>query len=419
MSLDARLISLVIHKPKALVELRQAGITTDHFNDDYQKVWNFILRSADDHGSVPSGDLIEGRFSFFHLEATKQRDAPSLIVEIFRRRQWQQFLHSIDEAATTADNPELLDLAISQLQEKLNDLSYGGQARSVVDVFGEEARERMLADMKERRRGGTIGIPTGLKRFDSVTGGLQHSRMVTVMARSGVGKSWLAQLFVASAVISGHKVVLFPLEMTLEETLMRLYTVFSHSLYGQKNVLKNTDLTHGRVSKEKLVRFMHLLEDKYSGQLLISDIGAMSDPYTLERVGADVAMHQPDMFWVDYLTLMSMPDRGLREDQQIGILSKGVKRLAVMHKCVGGASAQVNREAVRSGQFLPRIEHIAGGDGIGRDSDQVISANKRDDHLYYALVKNRLGPEFGNTKAIFDVDRGRIEDAPMQDDDED
>lgn len=420
MSLDAKLISLALKKPELLLEFQQAGVDDDFFIGDYQKVWRYIVRMSLDHDSVPSPDLVEARFKFFDLEASKKRDAPMLLTEIHRRHKWQMFLGALDQASTEADDVDTLDIAIANLQGQMNELAFVGNSRGLVDAFGREAKERMMEDLKERRRGGTIGIPTGLKRFDYVTSGLQHSRMVVIMARPGIGKSWLNLLFCASAVMNGKRVVLFPLEMTFEETALRLYTIFSQRMGGSKKVLRNLDLSSGRISPKKVVKFLDALENRFAGSLLVADIGNMADPYTIERVGAEVAMNKPDMFWIDYITLMRFPGgRDTREDIAIRGLSNGIKQTAVKNRCVGGASAQVNREAVKTRDFLPRVENIAYGDAIGQDADQVISINRKDAYLYYALVKNRLGPEIGKTRAQFMVDEGIIEDAADQDDEDD
>lgn len=766
MSLDAKLISLALKKPELLLEFQQAGVDDEFFIGDYQKVWRYIVRMRTDHDSVPSPDLVAARFKFFDLEASKKRDAPMLLTEIHRRHKWQMFLGALDQASTEADDVDTLDIAIANLQGQMNELAFVGNSRGLVDAFGREAKERMMEDLKERRRGGTIGIPTGLKRMDFVTNGLQHSRMVVIMARPGIGKaqpldarvmtpdgwsamgamevgstvltpkgstakviaihpqgvkkifrittsdgatteatadhlwftttrnerrsgrsgnvrtteeiarslrasdgqhwnhylpliepldppepdlpidpyvlgcllgdghvrerqgcievllasadpelvervnealpcgdffqigetynhryrstdrtglrqrlkslgmtrqhswdkeipdiymkasaksrlrllqglldtdgtpsnqsadfcvtserlakqvqeiarslggvanitsrqtsftnkdgnkqlgrvsyrvyltlpegeeyfllerkrkagegqkigralrtirsveyvrdaeakcitiddpdqlyvtndyivthnSWLNLLFCASAVMNGKKVVLFPLEMTFEETALRLYTIFSQRMGGSKKVLRNLDLSSGRISPKKIIKFLDALENRFAGSLLVADIGNMADPYTIERVGAEVAMNKPDMFWIDYITLMRFPGgRDTREDIAIRALSNGIKQTAVKNHCVGGASAQVNREAVKTREFLPRVEHIAYGDAIGQDADQVISINRKDAYLYYSLVKNRLGPEIGKTRTQFMVDEGIIADSEDQDDED-
>jgi hypothetical protein len=83
-------------------------------------------------------------------------------------------------------------------------------------------------------------------------------------------------------------------------------------------------------------------------------------------------------------------------------------------RCVGGCSAQVNRDAMSKKAFLPRPENISFGDSIGHDANLIISLNRKDEWLYYGVVKNRHGPEFGPIRTKFFPDLGIIEESQTQ-----
>lgn len=420
MSVDTSIISYVAKKPSTLADFQRAGITADYFVDDYEKVWTFILRSKRQHGRVPSPEVIATRYPEVEIHRVRDRDVPLLLSEIQQRKKYMDFLDYLDTASREVNTPDDTESALARLQQNLNSLSSRNGNSAIVDLFGKETRDRIVKDVKARRRGVTQGIPTSFKKFDRITGGLHKKRMAVVIGRPGLGKSWLDLLFCASAVMSGHKVCLFPLEMSLEDTAFRLYTVFSQKMLGEEKVFKNLDLTRGRVNPKRLARFLGMLEDKFGGQLLVADIGTLSDPYTIERIHGEVQMHGPDMFWVDYITLLKshIGRDGVEDHTTIKALSNGIYRIAVAENCVGGATAQVSREAVKSGIFLPRLEHIAYGDAIGQDAHQVVSINRRGKTLYYALVKNRQGPEFGKTRLKFQVNDGIIEEDEEQDEEE-
>lgn len=234
--------------------------------------------------------------------------------------------------------------------------------------------------------------------------------------------SWLDLLFMATAVTNGQKVVLYPLEMTLFETATRLYTIFSKEMFGMSRVIKNMDLNRGMVSELKVRRFLKVMEEKFGGRLLVADMGTMSDPYTLERIEAETEVHRPDVIWIDYITLLKPPgnnNRGVDEWGAVKLLSGGIKGIAMRRNVVGGVSAQVNRQALNNEKiFLPRLENIAYGDSIGQDTDICISINRKGPILYYAVVKNRGGPEVPQKKCRFDVNLGHIvEEDDLEDED--
>lgn len=413
-NLDAAIISIVSAYPKSFREVQRSGITEEDFLPDYAKVWRFIKRSKKDYGKIPSKEVIRTRFEEIDLIRARERDLSHLVASIKQRRKWLDSLTAIDEFVREASGPDYLDEALSSLQAGLNDLALrAGKDESLASVFSPEIRRRMINDIRNRKKGLSRGIPTGLKRFDSISGGLHNGRMIVNMARPGIGKSWLNNMFICQSVIYGAKSILYPLEMTLEETLLRLYTVFSALLMGQQNVFRNLDLASGKVNIRKLVQFMHMLEDKFEGQLHVADISALGDPYTTERIDADIDLHRPHIFWVDYLTLMKQnKNKNDNTSDAIQRLAHGIKTTAGRYQCVGGCSAQVNRDGVKDGIFLPRLEHIAYGDAIGQDADQVFSMNRKGKYLYYSLVKNRHGPEIGATKLKFFPNDGIIEEAP-------
>lgn len=426
MSIDESLLTHVIAKPRVFLEVQRAGITEDYFVDDYAKVWAWIARKKLIHGKVPSARVVLSRFPDLDLKTkVKDRDVPILVADLQKRKKYIDFLDLIDNASRTADEPDDIDTVLAELQGGLNMLSLrDGRKDSIVDLFSEETQRRIRKDLKRRRQDAMLGIPTGLKRFDSITGGLQAGRMVTIIGRTGKGKSWLNLLMVASAVMHGSKVMLYPLEMSLEDTALRLYTIFSCRMFGPSKALKHLDLNNGIVSPKKVRSLMGILEDKYPGQLLVADIGAMSEAYTIERISSEVQINKPDLFWIDYITLMKAPGVG-RDGQEdhttVKALSNGIRRIAIENQCVGGASAQVNRSAIIGREFLPRLENIAYGDSIGQDSDHVLSINRKDgdSDIYYGLVKNRHGPETGKIRVRFAVNKGDIAEHEKQNDEDD
>lgn len=417
--IDEALIAYAVGHPARLLELQRAGIGVEHFVDEYRTVWKYVLRSKRDHDTVPSPDVLLERFPELRLPTVKKRDLPLLVSQVRQRRKFIEFLTALNEVAASATHFEQVDEAIQVLQGRLNSIStIGGKQGHLVDLFSPKVRDAMVEELQRRRSGAaSAGIPTGLPSLDALAGGLQKQRMVTIIGRPGVQKSWLDLFFVAKAVITGHKVVLYPLEMSLAETAFRLYTLFTQQCFGAERVLKNYDLLTGSLSPRRVMRFLMALEDKFKGQLFVADVASLADPYTNERIEAEVEMYKPDMFWVDYLTLLKPPPssrNGGDDWNAVRMLSNGVKNVAMRRSCVGGASAQVNREAMRAKVFLPRLEHIAYGDSIGQDADQVISINRKGQYLYYALVKNRGGPEISRRRVKFDVNEGSLREVPQE-----
>jgi len=350
MSLDAQIISLVVRKPERLVLLQQQGVTADDLQPPYDRLWGYILRMKRDHGSVPSRAMIEARYDSVHWPRVLERDIPLIVHHLKERTRFNKFLNLLGESARNCAEPEDMEDTLQMLMGELNQLQMSNGQPSLVNIASPEYRAHIVSEITHRRMGRAQGLPTGLPTLDAVTGGLQRQRMVVVIGRTGTGKSWVDLLFVAEAIRSGAKVILYPLEMSLDETAMRLYTIFSQRLFGGSRVLRNLELTKGHVSKRKFLQLLDVLENQFNGQLLISDVGRLNTPYTVERIEAEVEIHQPDMFWVDYLTLLKAPNPGGGADDYntVRALSSGIKGIATRHNCFAGPTRFLTADGTKN-----------------------------------------------------------------------
>lgn len=403
-----------------LVELQAAGVSAEDFVDDWGKVWKYIVRIQQQHGRVPSADQIERRYDWVELPEARKRDLPILLHELRKRSEYNSLIKIVRDGVDMLTDFDSVDDARSFIVGSLNAQTLKNGKSPLRDIFSREVGDEMIEEIKRRRSGKVIGIPTGFKRFDAVCGGMIKQRMIVIIGRPGKGKSWLDLLFVIKAILEGHTFVLYPLEMTLAETAMRLYTMLSYLLQGEDHVLKNMDLLNGRVSPKKVVRFLHLLEDHYKGQLYVADVGSLADRYTIDRIEAEQSLHQTDGFCVDHITLLKTSDsaRDAAEYTKIRELSHGLKGIAQRQNCVALAAAHVSRDALKTNAFLPRLEHIMYGDSIGQDADQVIPINRKGKYLFYGVTKNRHGPEIGRTRVLFFPNEGMIVEDKNQDDED-
>lgn len=407
-----------------LTALQKAGVNDDHFVDEYRTAFRYLRRMKKQHDALPSRHTFTTRFPDIELPKVRRSELPMLLDQLRKRHKYTEFLTMLNDVAGSGLDFENVSEKIQTLQGQLNVLAFRDEGRAhLVDLFGSpDARASILRDLKSLRRGEQRGIPTGFKRFDRENGGLQKQKMVVIIGRTGIGKSWIDLLFTARAVIGGASWILYPLEMTLQETAFRLYTIFSQEMFGGSKTIKNLDITRGHVPVKKMVRLMNLLEDKFAGQLHVADVGQLSDPYTMERIEAEVDVEKPDGFWVDYITLVKPPPGGrdTPEYVQVRQLSSAIAGIAKRRNCIGGCSAQVNREAMKQRVFLPRLEHISFGDSIGQDADQVFSINRKPGgDLYYALVKNRGGMEIPKMRVKADFNQGIMREHDDQEDSDD
>lgn len=428
---DEAALAYAIRYSDGLTKLRKAGISEEHFEDEFKPVWSHLVKMYNKHHKVPGKAVVLQRFPDLGLPKVKREDISFVVDNLKNRRNWVTFYRILEKSISNNQGWEHVGEMVQELQSDLNRLQVTnnngmGQRESIVDMFSSDSRNRIIKSVRERRDQTASSIPTGLERFDREAGGMMKSRLITVIGRPGKGKSWLTLWAAANAVKNGATVLLYPLEMSYEETSYRLISIFSAITSGGRRIIRDQDLNLGRVNLKRLSKIMDSLSEQFAGRLLISDTSASMDAYTLERMESEVSFWKPDVAWVDYITLMKSSVKGAESWQQVAELSRGLKGIATRQNIVMGCSAQVNRSAIvqdkrnkKQEVFLPRLEQIAYGDSIGADSNQVISIDRVGKYLYWSLVKNRNGPEIGRVRVVFNVDQGLLLESADRDEEDD
>lgn len=91
-----------------------------------------------------------------------------------------------------------------------------GQEGEAAPVPAHNAMALAIDEAWQRREapGGLVGVTTGLRGLDDVTGGLKPAEMTLLGARPSMGKTSLALRIAAGAVRAGHRVLMVTMEMS-------------------------------------------------------------------------------------------------------------------------------------------------------------------------------------------------------------
>lgn len=248
----------------------------------------------------------------------------------------------------------------------------------------------ILPDVLEiAEHGTTPALPTGWTDLDRIIDGLSPGRLMVVGARPGVGKSLMGtNLAVHTAHHHKHAVLLCSMEMGRNEVVQRMLAHF-----GGVNL---TALMHGTVDAQQWDRIakcstdllnMPITIDESPGQSLASIRSGLRN---LKRRRDDVAL-----VVVDYLQLMTVPDRRVKRHEALGEISRGLKLLAREFNTCVVAMAQVNRESMHRRDGRPTMADLRESGSIEADADQVVllhQPTEEDPELEVLVEKNRAGP---------------------------
>ena len=219
-------------------------------------------------------------------------------------------------------------------------------------------------------------------------------RLVVIGARPSVGKTALLLHLAVSAITAGRRVLLVSLEMGAEELLGRMVARLSGVNAG--------DISARQLTDEQLLRVADGMT------LLPGDRFAVC---TAARTARDVrrealrmrANGGLDLIVMDYLQLMTPGQKAGNRTEAVGIISRGLKLLAMELGVPVLTASQLSRASERND--APRLSDLRESGSIEQDADAVILLHAPDEKEKPArqliLAKNRQG-RCGGFDLIFD-----------------
>ena len=188
---------------------------------------------------------------------------------------------------------------------------------SIQDLAGETMHQ--LEELHERREFIT-GVPTGFKRLDTMTAGLQAGDLIIIAGRPSMGKTALA-LNIAQHVALRHEgsVGIFSLEMSTQQLIRRLMS--------SEAQVDNHKLATGFLSDKDLNDLLNALQYLASAKIFVDDTANPSLLEMRSKARRLKAEHGLDLLIVDYLQLMSL-GRFENRNLEIGAISRALKGLA-------------------------------------------------------------------------------------------
>jgi replicative DNA helicase len=258
-------------------------------------------------------------------------------------------------------------------------------------------------------KGEVLGVPTGLKRLDEMTTGLNPSELVILAARPSVGKTTLVLNWAAHAAQRKIPVGLFSLEMSREQLAMRLLA------------------SEARVDMQRL-RSGYLLERDWGplsnalsrlseSPILIDDTPNISILDLRARARRMRSEHGIGLLIIDYLQLMHTRGRAESRQQEISEISRSLKALARELECPVLACSQLSRAVEMREGRRPQLSDLRESGAIEQDADVVIfiyrdpeaeKDDQRRDEVELIVAKQRNGPT-GVVKVAFKREIGRFE----------
>lgn len=280
---------------------------------------------------------------------------------------------------------------IDYAQKNINGLEPNSgkcQALSVNDLIA-----TVIDDIEERSKtkGRISGIPTGFNRLDHITGGLQRSDLILLGARPSMGKTALAMQIAVNASRAGFPVVVFSLEMSGAQLMMR--QICSESKVDSQRV------RIGALSRDEWVRITDAAGAISKMPVFVDDRGGL---HYMEILRAARKLNKESgvqLVVIDYLQLAS-GDKDQNREQEVSSISRALKSLAKELNIPVLVLSQLNRKLEERREKRPQLSDLRDSGSLEQDADVVMFLYR--DELYSKdaekgvaevnILKHRNGP---------------------------
>lgn len=208
-----------------------------------------------------------------------------------------------------------------------------------------------------------MGISTGFKSVDAATSGFVNGGLYVIAARPSVGKSAFMGRNVLGAAMSGKAVGIIQLEMSIEQTVARMSSLYSEIPY-QKII---TGFKYDESVRDKFYDTMQQMskyEININPSINLNVEAIKSFSYSMRNKG------KLDILFIDYLQLIDQKG-GRSREQEVAAISRGLKLLARDLDIPVVALSQLNRGVETRAIKKPVLSDLRESGAIEQDADAV------------------------------------------------
>ena len=247
-----------------------------------------------------------------------------------------------------------------------------------------------------------------MKELDDVIYGWNAGEeLVTVVARTGQGKTWLLLWFLVAAWKQGKRVGMYSGEMTEERIGYRVDTLI--------NNFSNRELLRGTI--QEIDDYQEYLKKLATNEnpFFVLTTRHLNGRATVSQLVNFARVNKLDILGVDQYTLLrdERTNRNSSTREQLEHISTdlfdasielGIPIIVLSQSNRGGSKGEDNG--------TPDVENIYGADAIGQNATKIITIRQTGAGFEMAIKKNR-DDKMGDTLLYFwDIDRGIMKYIP-------
>lgn len=171
-----------------------------------------------------------------------------------------------------------------------------------------------------RKHNLTVGIPTGLSKFDKFAGGLQLSDLLILAARTSMGKTSLALTIARNVAVDARTpVAIYSLEMSSTQITARIAS--GESSISSKKILTN------KLEDYEFDGLKNSNKKVYESNIFIANSSNRIQSILSSMIGY-IIKEGVKVFVIDYLQLVTLGQKGISREQEVGQMARIFKNFA-------------------------------------------------------------------------------------------
>ncbi|MCK1741860.1 replicative DNA helicase [Bradyrhizobium sp. 139] len=282
---------------------------------------------------------------------------------------------------------------IEDAERRLYELAESGRYDGGFQKFSQALTLAVdLAAKAFQRDGKLSGISTGLRDLDSKMGGLQHSDLIIVAGRPGMGKTSLATNIaynVAQAYVpelqadgtmkaaNGGVIGFFSCEMSADQLATRIV--------AERTGIPSSNIRRGGISEADFEKIRHVSIELQSLPFYVDETGGLSIAQLMARARRLKRQKGLDLIVIDYIQLLSgSGKRSENRVQEITEITTSLKALAKELSVPIIALSQLSRQVESREDKRPQLSDLRESGSIEQDADVVLFVYREE---YYLAMK--------------------------------
>lgn len=354
------------------------NLTSDYFSEYPEEFW-FIKEHLDEYGCLPDMETFVSKFEDFELIEVNEPTS-YLLEELNNDRVRRELTENYNRLRPLLMSGEKEDTekALTILKEAA-EKSASLVSLNCVNILEDTSRYDSYLDRLENYD--KYFIKTGFDELDALIGGWDvKEELATIVARTGMGKSWLLLKCASAAAKQGKTVGIYSGEMSENKVGYRLDTLMGN--------FSNGALIHGGASvKNEYRKYLDNLQENVPGKIFVLTPQMINGPAGVSALRAFVEKYNLDILFVDQHSLLDDDRKGKTPVEKASNISKDLKLLQVIKQIPIISVSQQNRSTVEGKAF--DTTQVAQSDRIVQDSTIVIFIERKNDLFKLHLVKSR------------------------------